>query len=108
MPSVNGPSQVLRSKKSTSWKARQGQMKSVFNDESQLSGKAKFRAPTSFTEAAKKFALMIRQKLGPNEVRALAADKVASPVLQVFISVFSFSYREWSVAHDSSKVVVGS
>lgn len=37
----------------------------------------------AFKKAAANFVRIIREELGANEVRALAADKVASPVLQV-------------------------
>lgn len=59
-------------------------MKSVFSDRETgtLDTTAK-RAPPEFYEVAKKFVLKLRKDLGDNEVRALAADKVASPVLQV-------------------------
>ena len=84
----------LRSKKSVAWKARQAPMKNVFSD---LKGKTAedniIRTPEVFREAAGKFVRIVRDELDANEVRALAADKVASPVLQVrtssqFITLF--------------------
>jgi nucleolar protein 9 len=39
--------------------------------------------PRQFQKAAANFVRILRDELGENEVRALAADKVASPVLQV-------------------------
>lgn len=75
---------ALRSKKSASWKARQGPMKSVFQE-----GKGKGRenaspnTPEQFHEAARTLVEVLREELDDNEVRALAANKVASPTLQV-------------------------
>ena len=75
---------ALRSKKSSAWKAKQGQMKSVFTD-----GKGKEKegpsksTPSEFGELASRFVDTLRTELGENEVRALAANKVASPCLQV-------------------------
>lgn len=39
--------------------------------------------PKQFREAAASFVHILRKNLSENEIRALAADKVASPVLQV-------------------------
>lgn len=74
----------LRSKRSMSWKAKRGHMKSVFSDEKGkvthvLSGSV----PSSFRDAANRFLQISRDGLDGNEVRALATHKVASPVLQV-------------------------
>ena len=59
-------------------------MKSVFTDEK---GKEKFTAsgqvPKEFTIAAGNFVNVLRDELNANEIRTLAASKVASPVLQV-------------------------
>ncbi|EGO01542.1 hypothetical protein SERLA73DRAFT_176882 [Serpula lacrymans var. lacrymans S7.3] len=78
----------LRSKKSVAWKARQGVMKSVFTDEK---GKNKVitaqKTPKEFYNAAGDFVRAVREGLGPNEVRALAANKVASPVLQLMLEI---------------------
>ncbi|TFY55659.1 hypothetical protein EVG20_g9240 [Dentipellis fragilis] len=80
----------VRSKKSASWKAKQGPMKSLFNDDKEKSkadagsGKA---WPVEFRDAAKSFVQRLRQDLGENEVRSLAANKVASPVLQMLLEV---------------------
>jgi nucleolar protein 9 len=43
--------------------------------------------PKRFREASSDFVRILREELGENEVRALAADKVASPVLQVGMMV---------------------
>ncbi|KAJ6510238.1 armadillo-type protein [Mycena vitilis] len=75
---------VMRSKKSAAWKARQGPLKSVFKDGD---NKADFTPPDAFTEAARKFVEVVRRELGGNETRALAADKVASPTLQMLLAV---------------------
>jgi len=41
------------------------------------------RTPRSYIGMAKKLLEKLRSTSGPNEIRALAVDKVASPVLQV-------------------------
>lgn len=75
---------LLRSRKSAAWKAKQGPMKSVFEK-----GKGKEvsnpsqASPVEFQDMAKKFIGVLRSELGGNEVRAMAANKVASPGLQV-------------------------
>lgn len=62
-------------------------MKSVFTDEK---GKGKETpcktTPPEFSQLARRFVEALREKLGENEVRALAANKVASPGLQVLRS----------------------
>lgn len=75
---------AVRSKRSAAWKAKQGPMKSFFNDEK---GKGKEvvtkSVPPSFPKMARRFVETLRNQLSENEVRALAASKVASPGLQV-------------------------
>lgn len=44
-----------------------------------------FLVPSSFQDTAGKFVNVLRVTLDANEVRALAADKVANPVLQVSV-----------------------
>jgi nucleolar protein 9 len=74
----------VRSRKSAAWKARQGVMKSVFRDENNKNERSPSRiTPEEFHLTARKFVQVVRDELGENEVRALVADKVASPVLQV-------------------------
>ena len=86
----------VRSKKSAAWKARQAPMKNVFADHK---GKATEGAnpatstPKAFRKAAANFVRILREELGANEVRALAADKVASPVLQVGLLLVSTCLR---------------
>jgi len=60
-------------------------MRSVFNDD-KGKGKEVFshQAPALFCELARRFLETLRAELTENEVRALAANNVASPVLQVF------------------------
>lgn len=67
-------------------------MKSVLTDEMGKHGKGKVpeshtkaTTPKVFAEVVKKLVMAVRNDLGQNEVRALSADKVASPVLQVSI-----------------------
>lgn len=70
---------VLRSKKSAAYKARQGTMKSLFNEKSEAS-KA---VPPKFASLAEQLMKSVGSKLSANEVRALAASSVACPVLKV-------------------------
>ncbi|KAG6864044.1 hypothetical protein C0991_000679, partial [Blastosporella zonata] len=74
---------AMRSKRSAAWKAKQGPMKSVFSDDK---GKGKEVVtqlrPATFQILAKRLVDVLRTELGENEVRALAANKVASPGLQ--------------------------
>lgn len=74
-----------RSKKSAQWKAKKGDMKSIVLDpsDSNLSTPINHVRPKSFIAMAKRFLDHIAQTLGGNEVRALAIDKAASPLLQV-------------------------
>ncbi|KAH9950104.1 ARM repeat-containing protein [Amylocystis lapponica] len=82
----SGPS--VRSKKSAAYKARQGPMKSVFADDSaQAHANAAKRVPPAFPDAASAFVTALRTQLGESEVRALAANQVASPVLQMLLEV---------------------
>jgi len=77
---------AVRSKKSAAWKARQGSMKSVFKEQKEGVGadlKGESRSPGECRKVAEQFVRALREQLGENEVRALAADSVASPVLQV-------------------------
>ena len=74
-------SSALRSKRSAAYKARQGPMKSLFGSDDQT--KVTHTAPPKFRELAEGFMMAVRDKLRANEVRALAASQVASPVLQV-------------------------
>ncbi|KAF9076613.1 armadillo-type protein [Rhodocollybia butyracea] len=79
---------AVRSKKSAHWKSRQGPLTSVFDVEkrndkettnTQISPKLRAMSRT--------FVETMRNKLGDNEVRALAADKVASPCLLMLLDV---------------------
>ncbi|KAJ7179528.1 armadillo-type protein [Mycena filopes] len=78
---------TMRSKKSAAWKAKQGPLKSVFKDGNSGGDSRDNAPPEVFTEAARKFVESIRSELGDNETRALAADKVASPTLQMLLAV---------------------
>lgn len=72
----------VRSKKSAAWKARQAPMKNVFAGNKSKESETP-NVPKQFHEAAANFVHILRKNLGENEIRVLAADKVASPVLQV-------------------------
>ncbi|KAF8895258.1 armadillo-type protein [Infundibulicybe gibba] len=85
--SIHADSQTaLRSKKSAAWKARQGPMTSVFTEHTSKQPMAK-TTPAEFHGSSRKIIQIVRETLGDNEVRALAADKVASPGLQVLLEV---------------------
>jgi nucleolar protein 9 len=61
-------------------------MKSVFEQDSKSSVPRNVLVPPEFGHMSRKFVLVLRDGLDENEVRALAANKVASPVLQVIFS----------------------
>ena len=61
-------------------------MKSVFasrGDSQDSNAARKTHAFPEFSKLARRFVQQLRKDLDENEVRALAANKVASPVLQV-------------------------
>ena len=73
----------VRSRKSAAWKARQGPLTSIFSDTADKGkASAERRYPAEFREVAKRCVTTLRT-LNENEVRSLAANKVACPVLQV-------------------------
>lgn len=74
----------VRSRKSAAWKARQGPLKSIFGHASDKGQTTKEGGqPPAFREVARKYVTLLRTTLSANEVRSLAANKVACPVLQV-------------------------
>ncbi|KAF8164318.1 armadillo-type protein [Pholiota molesta] len=78
---------AVRSKKSAAWKARQGQMKSVFSED-KGKGKETLRStPPEFRQMARRFVQMVRDQLDENETRAMAANKVSCPGLQMLLEV---------------------
>ncbi|KAI0092558.1 armadillo-type protein [Irpex rosettiformis] len=78
----------IRSRRSAAHKARQGPRSSVFVPEVR-----KEAAPTSnlvipeYKTQARKFVIKLGDALGGNEVRALAASQVASPLLQMLLEI---------------------
>ncbi|GJE84753.1 nucleolar protein 9 [Phanerochaete sordida] len=78
---------TLRSKKSAAYKARQGPMKSVFTDGPAKAGEEIMDVPDEMKDLAVKFVRAVREQLGGNEIRALAASQVASPVLQMLLEI---------------------
>ncbi|KZT03848.1 uncharacterized protein LAESUDRAFT_761685 [Laetiporus sulphureus 93-53] len=77
-------SHVICALRSTSYKVRQGPVRSVFSGgEIRTLDATAQRAPPEFAEITNKLVLKLRKDLGDNDVRELAADKVASPVPQV-------------------------
>ncbi|KAM6495360.1 Armadillo-type fold [Amanita muscaria] len=76
----------LRSKKSQKWKSKQGPMKPLF---SEAKGKARQPSgpavPLKFSQMARKFVESLRKGSSDTEIRALAADKAASPALKMLI-----------------------
>lgn len=90
----------LRSKKSTAWKDKQGPMKSMFDTSSstykgkQKEGTPKRNIPPEFPTLTARCIGKILEENNDNELRAMAADKVASPALHVRApSVFIFYLR---------------
>lgn len=80
----------LRSKKSTKYRAKHGPMKSVLEsgksrDDVPPTNASKVLVPEAFREMAGRLVKALRESLGENEVRALAANKVACPVLAASI-----------------------
>jgi nucleolar protein 9 len=76
----------LRSRKSAAWKAKQGPLRSIFGDgpdKGKASAEDRQPHPLEFRDVATKFVTILRTNLNANEVRSLAANKVACPVLQV-------------------------
>ena len=73
----------MRSKKSAAYKAKQGPLKSVFTNDSETPVFGTPSVPKELLSLAPRFVTALRENLGENEVRALAANQVASPVLQV-------------------------
>lgn len=81
---------TVRSKKSAAWKAKQGPMRSVFLDEKGKGKEAVTQStPPEFKDLARRIVNVLRTELGGNEVRALAANRVASPGLQVGLSILT-------------------
>ncbi|EAU82466.1 hypothetical protein CC1G_08217 [Coprinopsis cinerea okayama7 len=79
---------ILRSKKSSAWKAKQGSMKSLFADNKGKQKEDTRRSvPAEFTNMSRRFIQELRTNLSGNEVRAMAASKVASPTLKVLLGV---------------------
>lgn len=74
---------AVRSKKSAHWKARQGPLTSVFDKKGKSKEVTGRETSPEFRAMSRTFLETIRNDLGDNEVRALAADKVASPCLLV-------------------------
>ena len=87
----------IRSRRSAAHQARQGPKTSVFASETRSrSSVTSSVVPPEYMVQAGKFVTRIRDALGGNEVRALAASQVASPLLQVisfpFVSPCSETY----------------
>lgn len=76
-------SYTVRSKKSAAYKAKQGPLKSVFTNDSETPVLGTPSVSKELLLLAPRFVTALRENLGENEVRALAANQVASPVLQV-------------------------
>ncbi|KAJ7590769.1 armadillo-type protein [Mycena floridula] len=80
---------VLRSKRSASWKNRQDPMKSVFEKGKARSTSYQIASPSEFRAMANSFLEAFRKTFSDNELRALCIDKVASPVLHILLEVES-------------------
>lgn len=68
-------------------------MRSVFTSRDSQDGKSAPKAPIvpEFSKLARQCVQQLRRDLDANEVRALAANKTASPVLQVWWVVMSYT-----------------
>lgn len=93
VPSLFSPDHKsnIRSRRSAAHKARQGPRTSVFiSDNPNGSSAATKLVPPEYETQAGKFVTKLRDALGGNEVRALAASPVASPLLQVITICFRY------------------
>ncbi|KAG8765077.1 Nucleolar protein 9 [Ceratobasidium sp. 428] len=84
-PVDSARSPAVRSKKSAAYKSRQGSMKSILELDTGRDTTA--TVPQAFEEISGRFVDTLRDVLDANEVRALAADKVANPVLQTLVEL---------------------
>ncbi|KAI6128416.1 armadillo-type protein [Pisolithus croceorrhizus] len=100
------PQKFVRSKKSMAWKAKQGTMKSVFSNE-KGKGKENVTVPNQFRDSAVRFMRDLREQSSANEIRALAANKVASPVLQLLLEIEAETGEEASPDSLMDRVLVG-
>lgn len=75
-------------------------MKSVFDDGSKRNAKEKEAIPKGpvpeFEAMSRRIIETIRNELDDNEVRAMAADKVACPMLKVDSVLFFFPFRTFA------------
>ncbi|XP_006459728.1 hypothetical protein AGABI2DRAFT_202089 [Agaricus bisporus var. bisporus H97] len=78
---------LVRSKKSAAWKAKQGSMKSVFEKDKGREPVKQLQAPSEFHQMTKQFLEVLKSGLDENEIRAMAASKVASPGLKMLLEV---------------------
>ncbi|KAI6033881.1 armadillo-type protein [Pisolithus microcarpus] len=102
------PQKFVRSKKSMAWKAKQGAMKSVFsNEKGKGSETQNVTVPSQFRDSAVRFMRDIREQVSANEIRALAANKVASPVLQLLLEIEAEVGEEASPDSLMDRVLVG-
>ena len=77
-------SSKLRSKKSLKWKSQRPPLTSLFpNDNQEIGSTGVLLIPESFNQLARSVVSSLAEKLEANEVRAMAANVVASPLLQV-------------------------
>ncbi|KAK0436046.1 uncharacterized protein EV420DRAFT_1281317 [Desarmillaria tabescens] len=84
-PISNTHTQSQTSKRSKSWKGKQGEMWSLFKSEK--GEERKGERPRSFREAARKVVGAFREGMSDNEVWACAGSKVVCPGLDVLIEV---------------------
>ncbi|KAI0698876.1 armadillo-type protein [Cytidiella melzeri] len=77
----------VRSRRSAAHKARQGPKISVFAPNKENDNATTKLVPVEFKSRANQFVTRLREALGGNEVRALAASQVASPLLQMLLEI---------------------
>ncbi|RXW16432.1 hypothetical protein EST38_g9415 [Candolleomyces aberdarensis] len=86
-PSSASTEEALRSKKSSSWKAKQGAMKSVFEEKGKGRADGQKIVPPQFSELSRRFVQQLQESHDGNEIRAMAASSVASPCLKIFLEI---------------------
>lgn len=94
---------TLRSKRSSSWKAKQGSMKSVFEEKGKGKADSQKAVPPQFTEMARRFVEHLRSSLDENETRVTGANSVAGPCLKVRYTYYSVRWHYSSTCRSSWK-----
>src|SRR5882672_3006169 len=83
LPNLVCSEDTVRSRKSATWKARQGEFKSFFNGRKKAECLLSKDAVAEFGAISRRIIEAIRKDLDDNEIRVMASDKVACPMLKV-------------------------